>query len=246
MSNVSLVLEGLNSSKQPAHISNMSAALKGPSTHIGVTLDSEVKSRVKKKKKKKESLSHVEVPRELMALLLQTLQMSTLNLTQVLYRKLLHCFFEFLMNIEERAKTLSTNRDFILQYLETLLKLLIRRDVNVEPSQNSDLFGTPSMFPLKLKASKLSSMKKPFSKLDKKFTISSKNALFNNRKHSNQILLMFRRIAQKAQTILGFSVEEASHRFLREKQVQIGSRKGRITSASRSSSNLRSKANRPF
>jgi hypothetical protein len=227
-SNISLVLKSLDNSRFNKNRSNKNLQVKHAPILIGSGMNSEFKNKIKpKKKKKKESANMLEIPKDFMLLILQVIQNSTVNITTNNYRKMLHNFFEYLTHIEDRAKSLSSNREFILNYLEVLLKLLIRKDINVEPSQNEELFGCPNIFPLKIKGSKLTHKKGAFGKFDKKFAIGTKNCLFNNRKHSNQVLLMFRRIAQKAQSLLGFNVEEASARLMKEKNYNTNSKKGK-------------------
>ena len=243
-SNMSIVLESLNNHKSTKNKSNKNLAKKHK-TNFGSELNSEVKGIHKtRKKRKKESVASIEISKEFFSCLLETLFHSDLNLAQSLYRKLLHHFFEYMILIEEKTKNLFANRSLVVNYLELLFKLLIRKNVKIEEYPMEELLGRPKIFPLKLKMHRMTNKKNVLTKFDRKFNIQSDNALFNNKKHSNQILLIFRRIAQKAQGILGFDIEDTIQKMTVEKQYQSQQRKSKhIISYSTFYSNFRVEAN---
>jgi hypothetical protein len=226
-SNMSIVLESLNNPKPFKNKSTKNLNKKLRSNNFGSEMNSEVKHTTKhKKKRKKESTSCLEIPKEFLSCLLQSLLHSTINLPQSLYRKLLHHLFEYLMVIEEKSKHLFSNRNLILNYLELLFKLLIRKNLIIEDYPMKSILGKPNIFPLKLKLTKFANIKKTsLLKFDKKFSTKTKNTLFNNRKHSNHILLIFRKIAQKAQGLLGFDIEDTMNRMISDKTYQSQSKK---------------------
>lgn len=180
-----------------------------------------------RKKKKKESGS-VSVSKELLSALMEGLLRSPLSFSQALYRRLLQLLFESLELVETKAKSLFGNRSLVVNYLELMLKLLVRRDVALQPFQAEALFGRPGVFPLKLrlKEKKTGAKKSVLAKLDRKLGKRITTLVFGNRRHSSQVLLAFRRIAQKAQALLGFDVEEAVKRMSAEKEFSLQSKRG--------------------
>lgn len=227
-SNMSMVLEGLNDPRT-ANKSSKNLHKKAKLMNFGSGINS---GQARTKKKKKKEAPNVQVPKELLSCLLDTLLHSQLEIAQPTYRKLLRLLFEGLDLVETKSKNLFSNRNLVVNYLELLLKLLVRRSVSIRNAQNVSLFGRPSIFPLKLKLSKPANQKKSvLAKLERKLSLRTKNALFNNKRHLNQVLLVFRRIAQKAQNFLGFDVEETVQKMIQEKQFQSQSKRGNTDQA---------------
>lgn len=243
-SNMSMVLEGLNEPKAGPGKSSKNLFKKPRVANFGSGLNSETQSKVKKKKKK--DTSSVQMPKELVSCLLDVLLDSKLDISRSIYRKLLRLLFEGLDLIETKSKNLFNNRNLVVNYLELLVKLLVRNRVHVYDSQSEQFFGQPDVFPLKLKLNKPKNQKKSvLAKLEKKLNLKTKTTLFNNKRHLNQVLLMFRRIAQKAQNLLGFDVEETVQKMVQDKQFQSQSKRGALTSSPTSHSNLRVETEEP-